>query len=167
MRYRTNIIPTAEEGIEVIGLDISSDVLNIARKKLEDSSVEVKARVELFEGGMRDFNLQRKFNFIYISFRSFLHLLTVEDQKSCLNCVKEHLTESGKLVISIFDPHLDIIAAHRGLLGKAIKKRTEFNHPKSGNRIYGWDSRGGLREFRKTREKLFKFAVEACLRIKD
>jgi hypothetical protein len=38
-------------------------------------------------------------------------------------------------------PYLEIIAAHMGYLGAAMKKDSEFAHPDTGHRVVVWDSR--------------------------
>jgi hypothetical protein len=90
---------------------------------------------------MRSFDLGCRFNLILIPYRAFLHLLTVEDQKQALSCIHAHLIEGGKLVFNVFDPRLDILAAHAGPFGSAIKKLMEFTHPQNGHRMIVWDSR--------------------------
>jgi hypothetical protein len=39
-------------------------------------------------------------------FRSFQHLLTVEDQLACLARAREHLLQGGRLVLDLFNPSL-------------------------------------------------------------
>jgi hypothetical protein len=75
-----------------------------------------------------------------IPFRAFLHLLTPEDQRQALHCIREHLADDGRLVLNIFDPRLDIITAHFGPLGSALKKQSEFVHPDTGHRVVVWDT---------------------------
>ena len=135
------LIPIAEAGISVVGLDRAPAMLSVVRKKLSKLSVETQRRTELIEGDMRDFSLGRRFKLIMIPYRAFLHLLTPEDQRQALRCMHEHLTDDGRLVFNIFDPRLDIIAAHFGPLGSAMKKQSEFIHPDTGHRVVVWDTR--------------------------
>src|SRR5438094_9047331 len=55
------LIPTAEAGVEVVGLDASPDMLAIARHKLERLPPHLQRRVRLVERDMRHFALDRRF----------------------------------------------------------------------------------------------------------
>ncbi|MBM4047814.1 MAG: class I SAM-dependent methyltransferase [Planctomycetes bacterium] len=135
------MIPVAEAGIPIVGLDRAPAMLAIARQKVAKLSAETQRRIEIIEGDMRSFTLGRRFDLITIPFRAFLHLLTSEDQRQALGCIREHLSDDGRLIFNVFDPRLDIIAAHFGSLGTAVKKQSEFVHPDTGHRVLVWDSR--------------------------
>lgn len=135
------LIPVAESGVSIVGLDRSSAMLSIARRKISRLSVETRRRIELIEADMRDFQLGQRFRLVMIPYRAFLHLLTPEDQRRALGCIREHLMDDGRLILNIFDPRLDIIVAHQGSLGAALKKGGEFIHPETGHRIVVWDTR--------------------------
>jgi ubiquinone/menaquinone biosynthesis C-methylase UbiE len=135
------LIPVAEAGIEIVGLDISTAMLNIARAKLDRCDGEVRSRVRLVQGDMRDFSLGQRFNLVMIPYRAFLHLLTPEDQRQALECIREHLTDGGRLVLNIFDPRIETIAAYTGSMSGAMKRLSEFVHPETDNRHVVWDSR--------------------------
>ena len=135
------LIPVAQAGLAVVGLDLSKPMLAIAQKKIAALDAATRGRIELAEGDMRRFALGRRFNLVMIPFRAFLHLLTPEDERQALECVREHLADDGRLIFNIFDPRLDIIAAHSGPLGTALKKDSEFVHPETGRRFVVWDTR--------------------------
>ena len=135
------LVPTAEAGVEVVGLDLSPAMLAIARRKVEHCGDKVRRRIEIVAGDMSDFSLGRRFKLVTIPYRAFLHLLTPEDQRRALGCIREHLVDEGRLIFNIFDPKLEIIAGHSGPLGTALKKQTEFVHPDSGRRVAVWDTR--------------------------
>jgi len=105
------LIPTAESGIEIVGLDASPLMLSVCREKLLSQSNNVQSKVtSLIQGDMRDFELGRKFSLVTIPFRPFQHLLTVEDQMSCLGNIRRHLVNGGKMVLDIFNPSLPHLA---------------------------------------------------------
>jgi len=135
------LIPIAEAGISIVGLDLAPSMLKIAQQKISRLSPDVQARIEIIKGDMKDFSLGRKFNLIMIPYRSFLYLLTVEEQKQALRCIRDHLSEGGHLILNFFDPRLDIIGEHFGTLGSSMKKDSEFIHPDTGNRVIVWDTR--------------------------
>ncbi len=120
--------------------DRAPAMLSIARQKLSKLSVETQSRIELVEGDMRDFSLGQRVKLIMIPYRAFLHLLTPKDQRRALECMREHLTDDGRLVFNIFDPNLELIAARLSPLGSALKKDAEFMHPHTGHRVVVWQT---------------------------
>ena len=135
------LIPVAQAGVEVVGVDRSPSMLAVARRKVADLPEEVQDRITLLDGDMRDFTLDQRFHLVMIPYRSFLHLLTIEDQRRALVCVRDHLADEGRLILNVFDPRLDIIAAHEHPLGQAMKRMSEFEHPETGRTVVVWDSR--------------------------
>ncbi|MEE8104901.1 MAG: class I SAM-dependent methyltransferase [Planctomycetota bacterium] len=90
------LLPTAEAGIEIDGIDHSPEMLRIAHEKL--AAKNLSCRLE--RADMRDFDLGKKYSLITIPFRAFCHMETVEDHFAALACVKKHLAPDG---IFIFD----------------------------------------------------------------
>lgn len=133
------LIPIAESGIEIVGLEASSDMLNLAKEKVSKLTDETQNLIELIQGDMCNFSLGRTFNTILIPFRSFQHVLTPEDQRKSLLCIKEHLTDNGRLIIHIGDVNHFAIASSAG--GTPIRKMHEFLHPETENRVIFWWSR--------------------------
>lgn len=131
------LIPIAHAGVPVVGVDKSPAMLEAARKKLARLPEATRQRVELIEGDMRSFSLGRRFDLAIIPFRSFLHLMTPADQRQALGRIREHLADDGRLVFSIFDPRLEIIASHLGQPA-ALEKESEFTHPETGRQVVEW-----------------------------
>jgi SAM-dependent methyltransferase len=115
-------IPIAREGVRVVGLDVTPAMLDRAREKSANF-----ANVCWVEGDMRSFALEDRFGLVYIPARSFQHLLTVEDQLSCLRCIHQHLAPGGRLAIDIFNPDIVAIAqwmtSKRGGLQSHVRQR--------------------------------------------
>ena len=132
------LIPIAHAGVPVVGLDSSPAMLATARKKLARLREATRQRIELVEGDMRSFSLDRRFDLVIIPFRSFLHLMTPADQRRALGRIREHLTDDGRLVFNIFDPRLDMIASHLGHRGHPLEKESEFTHPETGRQVVEW-----------------------------
>src|ERR1051325_1641285 len=82
----------AQAGHDVCGLDLSDDMLAQLRMKLSRLPERVRARVTLVHGSMANFALERKFDLIIAPYRAFQALTEQADQKSCLGCIKTHLT---------------------------------------------------------------------------
>jgi SAM-dependent methyltransferase len=132
------LLPIAESGINIVGLDRAPAMLSLLRQKLAKYSPDTPSRVELIEGDMRNFSLGRHFKLVTIPYRAFLHLLTPKDQRQALLCIREHLADDGRLIFNVFDPNLELIAASLGPLGSALKKDSEFIHPDTGHRVVVW-----------------------------
>jgi SAM-dependent methyltransferase len=128
------LIPTAIAGVGIVGLDLSPEMLAVAREHVSKLNEDVQTRIELLEGDMASFHLDRRFQLITIPYRAFLHMLTVDDQRNCLGCVREHLEENGRLILNVFDPRLDLIAAHIGPPG-ALENEREFTDPETERRM--------------------------------
>lgn len=103
----------ARAGLQVVGLDLSEAMLGVFRSKLALEPVEVRERVELVQGGMAGFELDRKFGLILVPFRAFQHLLTVAEQRACLQRVARHLQPEGRYVHNLFDPRLESIVQNQ------------------------------------------------------
>lgn len=104
------LIPCAEAGSEITGLDLSEDMLSFCRRIIKTKSPDVRNRIKLVQADMTSFDLGRKFDLITTPFRPFQHLATVEEQLSCLSSIHDHLAPGGTFVLDIFDPDLEILA---------------------------------------------------------
>src|ERR1700682_3844608 len=60
------VIPMAEAGLEVVGLDASHDMLGVARNKHVALPSHVQGRVQLVDGDMRYFTTDRRFALVTI-----------------------------------------------------------------------------------------------------
>lgn len=133
------LIPVAEAGVDVIGVDASKPMVARARRKVAALPDEVRARITLHEGDMRTFSFPQQFALIYIPFRAFLHLMQVSDQLVALRNIHRHLQPGGRLVLNFFDPSLEYIVAHSGAIGGALHTTGEsFVDPRSGNLLIEW-----------------------------
>jgi SAM-dependent methyltransferase len=80
--------------------------------KLPGERPEAAARVQIVEGDMTDFSFDQPFSLIITPFRCFQHLLTVEQQLACLQCVQAALAPGGLFVLDVFRPDEKIIATN-------------------------------------------------------
>jgi SAM-dependent methyltransferase len=121
------LIPTARAGIEIVGLDLSDQMLDRCRVNLTSEGEDVRAKATLLKGDMRSFDLGRKFRLITIPFRPFQHLTTVEDQFSCLASVRNSLAEDGRFILDLFNPKLESLVADN--LRQETDENIEFSMP--------------------------------------
>jgi len=104
------LIPIAKENIRVTGLDISNEMLKLAREKVDKLDSELKIHVQLIQGDMAKFSMNKIFPFIFIAFRSFQSLMTKKEQGDCLECVYRHLKDNGIFILDLFAPRHDLLA---------------------------------------------------------
>jgi ubiquinone/menaquinone biosynthesis C-methylase UbiE len=91
----------AEAGHEIVGIDISPEMLEIAQEKIQKLPATVQSRVTLHRGDITDFNLGQKFSMIIIP-SAFKFLLTTDDQLACLKCTRDHLQEDGVFILDLY-----------------------------------------------------------------
>jgi SAM-dependent methyltransferase len=96
------LLPLAEAGHRVCGLELSPHMLDRCRTKLAELPREVQGRVRLVEGNMVEFELGEQFQLITFPFRSFQHLQSTSEQLACLACAHRHLAPGGRLILDLF-----------------------------------------------------------------
>lgn len=92
-------IPLAENGIDIVGLDVVPGMIERAMQKSEGLPIE------WIVADARTFHLDRKFQLIFEAGSVFHHMLTRMDQEAYLARVHEHLDDGGRLVLNLFFPH--------------------------------------------------------------
>jgi len=98
------LIPLAQAGYKITGIDLSTHMLDICRRKLAEQPADIKKRVNLVQANMADFKLKEKFALAIIPGRSFQILISPKDQESCLHLIAAHLVPYGRLIINVFNP---------------------------------------------------------------
>jgi hypothetical protein len=58
---------------------------------------------------MRRLRIGSEFRLVVIAFRSFAHLLTIEEQRLTLQAARRHLQPQGRLALHLFDPRFDLL----------------------------------------------------------
>ena len=98
-------IPLLRENLDYHGLDLSKELCDFSNKKI--SNYDTKKRI--FHQDMRSFQLDMKFDCIFIAFNSFLHILSDSDAMSTFQCIKSHLREGGVFILDILVPNPDFL----------------------------------------------------------
>jgi len=94
-------ISLAKDGVTVVGIDNSVHMLRVAKEKLAKETEDIRKRVILKRGDMRNFELRQSFPFIYIPASTFDHNITIEDRKQTLNCICRHLKKNGTFAFDL------------------------------------------------------------------
>lgn len=95
------LIPIAHAGVDVVGVDIASPMLDSCRTKLARESERVRRHVELVRADMRWFDLDRTFALAIVPFGGFMHLLARDDQTACLRRVVSHLGPRARFALDM------------------------------------------------------------------
>ena len=127
-------IPVAQEGIDIVGVDSSPRMLDVARGKAVALS-KSSGTVTLVEADMRDVDLGTdRFNLVTIPFRSFLSLLSVPDQMQTLDNIRCLLAPGGRLVFNVFVPDLNMLVS----AGDTPYHHRDVTDPTTGARWVLW-----------------------------
>ena len=92
-------IPLARDGVEITGLDVVPEMLQLAKHKASGLDIQWVL------ADAREFRLDRTYQLIFESGSVFQHMLTNSDQKAFLARVREHLDGEGLFVFGSFFPH--------------------------------------------------------------
>jgi SAM-dependent methyltransferase len=103
-------IPIALAGFEVIGVDTSRGMLEVARERAELAG----ASVDLRFGDLRDPPVDGTFPLVLCPFRSLLHMQTDRDRRGALRAVRGLLEPGGRFVFDVFVPGAEDIAETHG-----------------------------------------------------
>ena len=119
------LIPIAQAGVDIVGLDLSPEMLAKAGENIQKVGFDSQQRIELVQGDMSTFVLEQRFDLITVPNRSFLHLLTQDNQRQCLQRIRHHLNDKGCLVLNVFDPNLEHIVEDLKFPESPLRKHGE------------------------------------------
>ena len=92
------LIPLLENGLNVEGFDVSSEMLTICRDHCGKRGLNPK----LFTASMQDFQVDQKYEAIILASGTFLLLHEREDSLKALTNFYHHLADGGRLIFDIF-----------------------------------------------------------------
>jgi len=98
------LLPLAQQGREIVGVDSSPAMLARARARLEAAGL--LKRVELVEADARTLRLNRQFRLAFVALNSFAHFVTRADQRAALESIHRHLLPGGTLILDL--PNADL-----------------------------------------------------------
>jgi SAM-dependent methyltransferase len=108
------LLPIAREGIAIEGVDNSLPMLRVLKSSIENEPSQIRRRITLHEGDLRNFRLRKKYPLVIIPFRPLHYMHTVQDQLNALTTAAFHLQKNGILAFDVFYPKVELIAAGIG-----------------------------------------------------
>ncbi len=95
-------LPLIQAGVRLTCVDASSEMLAILREKLAKRNLTAP----VYHMDVRELNLDKQFDLIFIPFHSFAELLTLSDQCKTLARICEHLANDGRFICTLHNPHI-------------------------------------------------------------
>ena len=86
-------VPIAAAGVEIVGVDVSAGMLEVARERADLAGVDVDLR----QGDLRDPPVDESSHWSSDPFRSLLHMETETDRRLALRAVSRCLARTGPL----------------------------------------------------------------------
>jgi len=94
----------AEQGVDVVGVELMETMLERARLRLSKAPKKVRERVTLHQGDLRTLHLNRRFALVVAPFNVFMHLYTRKDVEQALTRVRSHMRPRGRLAFDVLMP---------------------------------------------------------------
>ncbi len=91
-------IPLAKRGFDMIGLDLSPEMLSLARDREEREGL---SQILWTMQDMTDFSLYGMVDGVVSCLDSFNHLSTTNDLRECLNAITKYLLPGGTLIFDV------------------------------------------------------------------
>ena len=93
------LIPLAQDGHEVVGMDNSVPMLKSASQKLSTLPLEVQKRVSLIEADVTVDSWPTGFDLVILGGNCFYELATPEEQENCIRATQSALVPNGYLFL--------------------------------------------------------------------
>ena len=93
------LLPLAQAGYEVVGVDTSAPMLALAQQRVEEMGSSL--RCELIQQDMVTMRLGRKFRMAFVALGSFAHLISRKEQQQALATIRTHLSTGGLFLLDI------------------------------------------------------------------
>jgi len=144
-----NVLKHFADKYEVSGLDISSSMLEKARKKIPD--------VPLFQKNIADFSLDRKYDVVLCMYDSINHVLEYENWVRTFRCAANHLNPGG---IFLFDMNtlerLDRLSQSLGSLQQEDDSYIAMKLTKKDKNITNWN----VKVFQRVKDNLYEMSED-------
>ncbi len=98
-------LPLITDQMDYYGIDISESFINHFKTKVSNYNQN-----KIIVSDATQFNIDKKFDLVFIGFNSLAHLLTEQQVKSFFNCVKKHMHNKSIFCIDVFMPSHQLIS---------------------------------------------------------
>jgi SAM-dependent methyltransferase len=98
-------LPIARAGVHITGIDLSRPMLDSFEAQLATAPKQLRSRVTLHHGDMRELALEERFPLVIAPFNCMLHLYERRDMEAFLARVRAHLAPGGRFVFDFSVPH--------------------------------------------------------------
>jgi len=99
------LLPLARAGYTAVGIDLSAQMLAIARAQIGREDQTTQQRIQLKQADMSDFHFPaQRFGLCLIPYNTVMHLTNDAFQR-CLRKIKAVLKPNGRLLIDTVNPH--------------------------------------------------------------
>jgi SAM-dependent methyltransferase len=105
-------VPTAAAGIDVIGVDSSSGMLEVCAEHGRNAGVA--NRLDLRLGDLRRPPVDERVSLVTCPFRAYLHLASDDDRLEALGSARALLRPRGRLIFDVFRPSQEDVDATHG-----------------------------------------------------
>jgi len=123
-------IRLAQDGVNTVGLDLSSNMLEVAREKSKGVS-----NIRWVQADMCAFDLGETFGLVVIPGHAFQNLNTAQEQVACLQCIYGHLLPGRRLVVHLNPPDVSWLADLVREKGGVFEAAEQFHHARTGREI--------------------------------
>ncbi len=93
------LLPLAQEGYSLTGVDTSAAMLTLARNTLQEAGVA--EQVTLVQQDICNLHLPQKFSLAFIALGSFAHLTSRKAQQQALAAIRAHIPKGGTFIVDI------------------------------------------------------------------
>lgn len=93
------LIPLAEEGYTITGVDTSEKMLALARERSQQAGF--LSRITLVQQDIAALQLAQKFSLAFVALGSFAHLTSRKTQQQALVSIRKHLATGGIFILDI------------------------------------------------------------------
>ncbi|HEU6445169.1 MAG TPA: class I SAM-dependent methyltransferase, partial [Gaiellaceae bacterium] len=95
-------LPTAAAGVPVIGVDSSTGMLDVCRRRAEEAGVAHLLDLRL--GDISEPPVRERVSLVTCPFRAYLHLPDTPARLRALRTARELLVPGGRLIFDVFAP---------------------------------------------------------------
>lgn len=92
----------ARLGLNLHGMDLSRDMLDVAQRQLAQQPANIQSQVQFSQGDIRQFDLSRQFDCVISLFHVISYLPTLADIRQTFQRVNRHLRPDGVFLFDVW-----------------------------------------------------------------